>query len=160
MVFKSLPWLLQQDGPLKLGLPPSLEALRFMFATLRYAWSRGLFGLNKRAMLRLGIYSRERFLALEQEHKLAFDAAHKGLLHLARTPGAMHDYRKLHELLASMGIASSLLTSEQARQAEPGMTGGGPLYGATRCDTDGTADCHLSSQAPARTSPALGAEFR
>ena len=55
MVFKSLPWLLQQDGPLKLGLPPSLEALRFMFATLRYAWSPGLFGLNKRAMLRLGI---------------------------------------------------------------------------------------------------------
>jgi len=160
MVFKSLPWLLQQDGPLKLGLPPSLEALRFMFATLRYAWSPGLFGLNKRAMLRLGIYSRERFLALEQEHKLAFDGAHQGLLHLASTPGAMEDYRKLHELLAGMGIASSLLTPEQVRQVEPGMTGGGPLYGAIRYDTDGTGDCHLFSQELARACQELGAEFR
>lgn len=160
MVFKSLPWLLQQDGPLKLRLPPSLEALRFMFATLRYAWSPGLFGLNKRAMLRLGIYSRERFLALEQEHKLAFDGAHKGLLHLASTPEAMEDYRKLHELLADMGIASSLLTPEQVRQVEPGMTGGGPLYGAIRYDTDGTGDCHLFSQELARACLELGAEFR
>ncbi len=60
-----------------------MDAIKFMFATLRYAWSPGLFGLNKRAMLRLGVHSRERFLALEQEHDLNFDGDHKGLLHLA-----------------------------------------------------------------------------
>ena len=66
MVLKAIPWLFKKDGPLKMSVPPSMETLRFMFATLRYAWSPGLFGLNKRAMIRLGIHSRERFLALKR----------------------------------------------------------------------------------------------
>lgn len=160
MIFKALPWLVRKDGPLKLRMPPSLTALRFLFATLRYATAPGLFGLNKRAMLRLGIHSRERFLALEQEHGLAFDADHKGLLHLASTPEAMDDYRKLHHLLGKMGIGSRLLTPEQVKAAEPGMTGNGPLYGAISYDTDGTGDCHLFSQELARVCEALGVTFR
>lgn len=160
MVFKALPWLLRQDGPLKMRMPPSLAAIRFLIATLRYAWSPGLFGLNKRAMLRLGAYSREQFLALEQEHDLAFDGAHKGLLHLASTPEAMEDYRALHQLLSEMGVASRLLTPQQVREAEPGMTGGGPLYGAISYDTDGTGDCHLFSRALAEICEGLGAQVR
>lgn len=160
MVFKALPWILQKSGPLKLKVPPSLDAMRFMFATLRYAWSPGLFGLNKRAMLRLGMHSRERFLALEQEHDLAFDGQHRGLLHLASKPEAMDDYRAIHELLNDMGIASRLLTPAQVREAEPGMTGDGPLYGAISYDTDGTGDCHLFSRSLASVCEQLGANFR
>jgi D-amino-acid dehydrogenase len=160
MVFKALPWILQKSGPLKLKVPPSLDAMRFMFATLRYAWSPGLFGLNKRAMLRLGMHSRERFLALEQEHDLAFDGQHRGLLHLASKPEAMDDYRAIHELLNDMGIASRLLTPVQVRETEPGMTGDGPLYGAISYDTDGTGDCHLFSRSLARVCEQLGANFR
>jgi len=160
IMFKALPWLVKTDGPLKLRMPPSLAALRFMFTTFRYATAPGLFGLNKRAMLRLGIHSRERFLALEQEHDLQFDGAHKGLLHLASTPEAMEDYRELHQLLTGMGIEARLLTPEQVREAEPGMTGSGPLYGALSYDTDGTGDCHLFSRELARECEALGVTFR
>ena len=160
MVFKALPWILQKSGPLKLKVPPSLDAMRFMFATLRYAWSPGLFGLNKRAMLRLGMHSRERFLALEQEHDLAFDGQHRGLLHLASKPEAMDDYRAIHELLNDMGIASRLLTPVQVRETEPGMTGDAPLHGAISYDTDGTGDCHLFSRSLARVCEQLGANFR
>jgi len=160
IMFKALPWLLKTDGPLKLRMPPSLAALKFLFATFRYATAPGLFGLNKRAMLRLGIHSRERFLALEQEHDLKFDGAHKGLLHLASTPEAMEDYRELHQLLSEMGIKARLLTPEQVREAEPGMTGNGPLYGALSYDTDGTGDCHLFSQELARVCEDLGVTFR
>ncbi|MBY6033716.1 D-amino acid dehydrogenase [Marinobacter daepoensis] len=159
MVFKAVPWLFQQDGPLKLAVPPSLDAIRFMFATLRYAWSPGLFGLNKRAMLRLGVHSRERFLALEQEHKLQFDGEHKGLLHLASTPEAMAECREMHELLNELGIASRLLGPEQVREAEPGMTGNGPLCGGLSYDTDGTGDCHLFSRELAQACEDLGASF-
>lgn len=159
MVFKAVPWLFQTDGPLKLRVPPSVDAIRFMFATLRYAWSPGMFGLNKRAMLRLGIHSRERFLALEQEHDLAFDGDHKGLLHLASTPEAMEEYREIHGLLGELGIASRLLTAEQVREAEPGMTGDGPLFGAISYDTDGTGDCHLFSRELARVCEGLGVSF-
>ena len=160
IMFKALPWLVKTDGPLKLRMPPSLAALKFMFATFRYATAPGLFGLNKRAMLRLGIHSRERFLALEQEHDLKFDGGHKGLLHLASTPEAMEDYRELHQLLSEMGIKARLLTPEQVREAEPGMTGNGPLYGALSYDTDGTGDCHLFSQELARECETLGVTFR
>lgn len=160
MVLKALPWLFQASGPLKLKMPPSPEAVRFMLATLRYAWSPGLFGLNKRAMLRLGVYSRERFLALEQDHKLAFDGQHEGLLHLASKPEAMEGYKAIQELLEEMGIASRLLTPAQVKDVEPGMTGDGPLYGAIRYDTDGTGDCHLFSRALANVCEQLGVRFR
>lgn len=143
MVFKALPWMLKQDGPLKMPMPPSMNTLRFMFSTLRYAWSPGLFGLNKRAMLRLGMHSRERFLALEEELDLHFDGDHRGLLHLASSPEALESHRQTGRLLGELGIASRLLTPAQVREAEPGMVGYGPLYGALSYDTDGTGDCHL-----------------
>ncbi len=160
MVFKALPWLVKTDGPLKMRLPPSLAATRFLLATLRYAWSPGLFGLNKRAMLKLGAYSRERFLALEQEHELAFDGAHDGLMHLASTPEALDELHKTHELLNEVGIPSHLLSPQEVREVEPGMTGNGPLYGAIRYDTDGTGDCHLFSRALAKVCEELGVNFR
>jgi len=159
MVFRAIPWLFQKDGPFKLKQPPDLQTLKFMVATLRYAWSPGLFGFNKRAMLRLALHSRERFLALEQEHSLEFDGAHKGLLHLASTPEAMADYQALHQLLSDMGFASRLLSPEQVRQVEPGMTGSGPLCGALSYDTDGTGDCHLFTRELAEACQALGAAF-
>ena len=160
MVFKALPWLFKPDGPLKLRVPPSVETLKFMFATLRYAWSPGLFGLNRRAMLRLGIHSRERFLALEKELGLAFDGAHQGLLQLASTPEALESYRATHELLQELGIPSRLLTPEQVREAEPGMVGDGPLYGALSYDTDGTGDCHLFSRELAKACEENGVTVR
>ncbi|WP_372964252.1 D-amino acid dehydrogenase [Marinobacter sp.] len=160
MVLKALPWLLQQDGPLKMRMPPSVAAIRFMFATLRYAWSPGLFGFNKRAMLRLGAYSRERFLALEQEHNLAFDGGHNGLLTLASTPEALDDLRETHKLLNEMGVASRMLSPQQVREAEPGMAAGAPLYGALSYDTDGTGDCHLFSRELSKVCEDLGVHFR
>jgi D-amino-acid dehydrogenase len=160
MLPKAIPWLLKQDGPLKMALPPSLNTLGFMFSTLRYALSPGLFGLNKRAMLRLGIHSRERFMALEQQLDLAFDGGHRGLLHLASTPEALESYRQTQKLLNELGIASRLLTPAQVREAEPGMNGNGPLYGALSYDTDGTGDCHLFTRALARACEAKGVTFR
>ena len=58
MVRKALPWLLQSRGPLKLQVPPSLWTMKFLLATWRCAFTPGLFEANKRAMLRLGSYSR------------------------------------------------------------------------------------------------------
>lgn len=160
MVFKALPWMFQKNGPLKVRMPPSMDTLRFMFSTLRYAWSPGLFGLNKRAMLRLAMHSRDRFITIEQQETLNFDGGHRGLLHLASTPEALDGYRKTQRILDELGIASRLLTPEQVREAEPGMTGDGPLFGALSYDTDGTGDCHLFSNELARVCDAGGVTFR
>jgi D-amino-acid dehydrogenase len=160
MVFKALPWLVKQDGPLKMRVPPSAAAIRFMFSTLRYAWSPGLFGFNRRAMLRLGMHSRERFLALENRLDLSFDGQHKGLLHLASTPKALNEYREVHKVLTEMGSPARLLTPEQVREQEPGMVGNGPLYGALSYDDDGTGDCHLFTRELAAVCEKNGVTFR
>src|SRR5690554_423466 len=160
MVFKALPWLVQQDGPLKMRVPPSVAAIQFMFSTLRYAWSPGMFGMNKRAMIQLGAHSRDRFLALEDELSLKFDGEHRGLLHLASTPEEMEDHRATHRLLNEVGVASRLLTPEQVYEVEPGMARTGPLYGALSYDTDGTGDCHLFTRELAKECEGKGVKFR
>ncbi len=159
MVKKALPWLVRKDGPLKLALPPSLSALSFLLATLRFAYAPGVYGLNHRAMLRLGEHSRIRFQALDEQLGLAFDADEAGLMHLASTPTAMTDYRESARVLAEMGIDHALLSPAEVREAEPGMTGAGPLYGALQYRTDGTGDCHLFSRALANACETRGVKF-
>ncbi len=160
MVFRAIPCLVKQDGPLKMRVPPSIAAIKFMFATLRYAWSPGLFGLNRRGMLRLGMHSRERFLKLESELELSFDSAHKGLLHLASTPKALEEFREVHRVLEEMGSPSRILTPDQMRTQEPGMVGNGPLYGGLSYDHDGTGDCHLFTRGLAEVCEQNGVTFR
>lgn len=160
MVRRALPMLVRPDGALKMALPPSLATLRFGLDTLRFAFTPGLYGLNRRAMLRLAMYSRDCFRQLEQARDLAFDGDHAGLLHLASTAEAMTEYRATAALLDELGIANRLLSPEQVRAAEPGMTGNGPLHGALSFDTDGTGDCHLFTRALARACANEGVGFR
>ncbi|WP_148864494.1 D-amino acid dehydrogenase [Marinobacter fonticola] len=160
MVRKALSYLMDRDGPLKMRLPPSIDTLRFLVSTLRFAYAPGVFGLNKRAMLRLGIHSRERFLALEDELDLAFDGGHAGLLQLASSPNAMTDYVDSAEVLRELGIEHQLLGPEAVREYEPGMRGDGPLYGGLRYVTDGTGDCHLFSRGLAQACENAGVHFR
>lgn len=160
MARKALPMLVNPDGALKMAMPPSLTTLRFLFETLRFAYAPGLYGLNRRAMLRLAMHSRDCFQRLEDILGPTFDGDHAGLLHLASTPAALADYRATAALLDELGIANRLLTPAQVREAEPGMTGSGPLHGALSFDTDGTGDCHLFTQALAKTCEAEGVSFR
>lgn len=160
MVKKALPWLLHRDGPLKLSLPPSWSALSFLLATLRFAYAPGVYGLNRRAMLRLGMHSRDRFRVLDEQLGLAFDGGEAGLMHLASTPGMMIDYRDSARVLNELGIDHALLSPSEVRSVEPGMTGSGPLYGALHYRTDGTGDCYLFSRALANACETRGVKFR
>lgn len=160
MIRQALPWLLKKDGPLKLHLPPSPHTIRFLLATLRFAFAPGVYGLNKRALLHMGEFSRQCFAALEQELTLAFDGDNRGLLQLASNPAMMAEYRETAVLLEEFGIAHQLLGPIEVKQLEPGMTGDGPLHGAIRYDTDGTGDCHLFSQALAAACAEKGVTFR
>ncbi|TBW58780.1 FAD-dependent oxidoreductase [Marinobacter halodurans] len=159
MVRKALPWLLDRQGPLKMRMPPSLNTLRFLLDTLRFAYAPGVYGLNKRAMLRLGMHSRTCFQAIEDAVDLSFDGEHAGILHLASTPAAMTEYADTAALLDELAIESALLTPDQVREVEPGMRGDGPLFGALQYRTDGTGDCHLFSQALARACGDRGVRF-
>ncbi len=159
MLKHALFWLLKTDGPLKIAMPPSLSTLRFLAQTLRFIFSKGLYTENKRAMLRLGAYSRECFMALEEELALPFDGGHLGLINLASDAPTFDKLRATADLLAELGIPHNWLTPEQVRQIEPGLTGDAPLYGALQAAGDGTGDCHRFTLSLADACEKLGVEF-
>ncbi|SDW00009.1 D-amino acid dehydrogenase [Marinobacter mobilis] len=159
MVRQALPWLVSTDGPLKMHLPPSPATVRFLLASLRFAFAPGVYGLNKRAMLQMGVYSRQCFAELEQQLALDFDGDSRGVLQLASTPAMMAEYRKTAALLEEFGIAHRLLGPIEVRELEPGMTGDGPLHGGIHYETDGTGDCHLFSRSLAAACSDQGVAF-
>lgn len=159
MLKHALPWLLSADGPLKIALPPSAASIRFLIQTLGYIFTPGLYPRNKRAMLRLAAYSRDCFLALEQELDLVFDGDHHGLIDLASDARALQDLQATAKLLSELGIANQLLSPAQVREWEPGLRGTAPLQGGLRCSTDGTGDCHRFTQALAEQCQQLGVQF-
>lgn len=159
MIKKALPWLMQRDGPLKMHIPPSLATLRFLVATWRYAMTPGLFDANKRAMLRLGAYSRECFQSLEENLELDFDGDRGGLIELASSEGGLQDLQAKAALLHEMGIAHRLLDPEETYECEPGLDRSGPLKGALQVTEDGTGDCHRFTQGIAKACEAEGVRF-
>lgn len=160
MLKHALPWLLRADGPLKISMPPSAATLRFLARTLGFIFTRGLYTRNKRAMLELAAYSRDCFLALEGTLGPSFDGGHGGLIDLASDAATYRGLESSARLLDEMGIACQLLEPEAVRRLEPGMTGTAPLFGALRCETDGTGDCHRFTQALADHCASLGVELR
>lgn len=160
MLKHALPWLLSRDGPLKIALPPSPQTVRFLARTLRFIFSKGLYLSNKRAMLELARYSRDCFIALEQELNLSFDGQHRGLMELASSARVLNDLKVTARLLTELGVDNQLLSSEQVRQVEPGLTGKAPVYGALRILGDGTGDCHHFTKALAVECERLGVAFQ
>ncbi|WP_151702272.1 D-amino acid dehydrogenase [Nitrincola alkalilacustris] len=159
MIKKALPWLLQKDGPLKMQVPPSLEALRFLFATWRYA-KPGIFEANKRAMLQLAAYSRECFHTLETELPLAFDGEQGGVMELASDAASAASLQSALPLLREVGVPHRFLNAEETLAQEPALADNGPLLGALWLPEDGTGDCCHFSQALAMACEAQGVEFR
>lgn len=160
MLKKALPWLIKPSGPLKMHLPPTPWTLRFLAATWRFANQPGVFATNKRAMLRLGAYSRQCFLELENTEPLAFDGQHAGLVDLASDAATAESLKATAGLLSELGVDHQWLTPEALYDVEPGMRGGAPLVGALRIPGDGTGDCQHFTQALAARCEALGVQFR
>lgn len=160
MIKKALAWLLKPTGPLKVHFPPSAQTLRFLYATWRFANAPGVFEANKRAMLRLGAYSRQCFLELEESVPLAFDGEHGGLIDLASDQATAKQLKITAGILSELAIDHQWLTPQQVRDYEPGLRGGAPLAGALRVTADGTGDCHHFTQALAKQCETLGVNFR
>ncbi|WP_136067807.1 D-amino acid dehydrogenase [Modicisalibacter radicis] len=160
MIKKALPWLVKSSGPLKMRMPPTPWTLRFLTATWRFANAPGVFEANRRAMLRLGTYSRQCFLDLEDSLDLAFDGNHGGLIDLASDAATAEGLKATAGLLSEMGIDHQWLTPEGLAEVEPGLRGDAPLVGALRLPGDGTGDCQRFTQALAVECERLGVAFR
>ncbi len=159
MIKKALPWLIKTTGPLKMAMPPSFTTLRFLLATWRFAHAPGLFERNKKAMLRLGVFSRQCFLELERTLPLSFDGGHGGLIDLASDQATAEGLKESMGMLDELGIGCQWLTPDALLEQEPGLKGGAPLAGALRITEDGTGDSHQFTQSLAEQCREKGARF-
>lgn len=161
MISQALPSMVRRAGPLKLTFPPSVRQLQFLLGMARYATQPALFARNHRAMLQLGQYSREQFLALEAALlELAFEGAHAGLLKLADTEADRAHLLHTAELLQSLGIDSQWLDEAGARQREPGLNPDQTIAGGLLVPGDGTGDCQRFTEALSEQVIAAGGAVR
>ncbi|SFR42321.1 D-amino-acid dehydrogenase [Marinobacter daqiaonensis] len=160
MVGTALRGLLSRYGPLKITTPWSPRTLEFLAMTARYSLSQRHYAVSHAAMLELGEYSRQCFLALEEPPARKFDGQHDGLMEVAGNQAACSALRTKARTLEKLGIEHEWLSAAAVRQREPGMQGSGTLVGGLRLPHDGTGDCHRFTRALARACERQGVHFQ
>lgn len=134
--------LFRREGPLKIHFPPHASTLGFLARTLRFATTPRLYESNNTAMLKLGMVSREAFLALEDRLSLNFDGNHQGLLEVTSDPHEASGLRNKAHALTQLGITHEWLESDGVNRQEPGLQCPQPLQSSLLINGDGTGDCH------------------
>ena len=134
--------LCSRQGPLKIHFPPHPSTIGFLARTLRYATTPRLYKSNNTAMLKLGMVSREAFLALEDQLSLSFDGDHQGLLEVTSDPDEAKGLRTKAHALTQLGIPHEWLEPDAVNRQEPGLQYPKPLQSSLLINGDGTGDCH------------------
>jgi len=78
-------------------------------------------------MLKLGMVSREAFLALEDQLSLSFDGDHQGLLEVTSDPDEAKGLRTKAHALTQLGIPHEWLEPDAVNRQEPGLQYPKPL---------------------------------
>ncbi|MGM0451129.1 MAG: D-amino acid dehydrogenase, partial [Pseudomonadota bacterium] len=134
--------LMRRQGPLKMHMPPAPRTMGFLLQTLRYAWEKGRYETNNRAMLQLGQVSRNAFQSIDEELPQGFDGHHEGLLEISRNPVEYAGLQSKARALTEQKIEHEWLDADTVSRQEPGLTGTGALQPSLLINGDGTGDCH------------------
>jgi D-amino-acid dehydrogenase len=139
-------WLLEADGPLKVRLSAGPATWRWAGRVLAQC-TRERFELNRRRLVRLANYSRDRLRALRAETGLEYDAQSRGVLHLYRTPSGLDQAERDGTALQAMGVPYERLDWSGCLRAEPGLQRARVAFaGGMRFPEDETGDCWKFTQ--------------
>ena len=152
--------LFSRQGPLKVHFPPHPSTIGFLARTLRYATTPRLYESNNTAMLKLGMVSREAFLALEKQLDLSFDGDHKGLLEVTSDPDEAKGLRNKAHALSQLGIHHEWLEASAISRQEPGLQCPKPLQSSLLINGDGTGDCHRFTRELMAHCESVGVQFQ
>lgn len=158
-----MPWRTFRPWP---GAEASLRV--GTLAALRHAgwlwrWSRAcrpaVWRTQRRALVELGRFSRQRTDALAQRLRIGFEQR-DGLLVLLRRPAELRALQPLLELLGECGTTVDRLDAESARRIEPALAAGTPLAAALHLPGDGLGNGRRFAHGLMAAARSLGAGFR
>ncbi|TAJ71843.1 MAG: D-amino acid dehydrogenase [Phenylobacterium sp.] len=156
---KAIRWLMMAHAPLILRPKPDAAMLGWLLATLRNCTTER-YAVNKRRMVRLAEYSRDRLVALRAETGIAYDERSQGTLQLFRKQAQLDAAAKDIEVLRADGVPFEVLDRAGCVAAEPGLARSpGEIAGGLRLPGDETGDCFKFTNALARLAKAEGVRF-
>lgn len=157
---KAIKWLFAKDAPLILRPRLDLAMLGWLGAALTQC-NAAAYATNKRRMVRLAQYSRDRLDALRAETGIAYDEGTRGVLHLLHTEHERDGVEADIDVLRSEGVAFELLEPPDCYALEPGLKNSSETFvGGLRLPGDETGDCRKFTVALARLAGEAGVEFR
>jgi len=152
-------WLLRGDGPLKVRPSAGLATWRWAGQVLAQCTAER-FEANRRRLVRLANYSRDRLRGLRAETGLDYDAQSLGVMHLYRSPSALDRAERDAPVLQAMGVPCERLDWSGCQRAEPGLgRARGTFAGGLRFPEDETGDCLKFTQGVEALARSAGVTF-
>ncbi|NBX03440.1 MAG: D-amino acid dehydrogenase [Alphaproteobacteria bacterium] len=146
-VLPKLPsWVFRDDAPLVLRPRADWEMTKWGLKFLRNCTSERA-RINCVNMLRLGLYSRERMMALAKETGIAFDYKETGILHIFDSEKEFDHAKEQNEFQAKFGGQERVLSREETLKMEPALAGTNRyIIGGIHAFLDGCGDARLFCQ--------------
>ncbi len=143
-------WMFKSDAPLVLRPRADLDMIKWGLKFLRNCTTARA-EVNCVNMLRLGLYSRERFAAIMNETGVAHDQGKSGILHIFSTEEDFTHAKEHNDFQAKFGCEQRVLTREEVYAMEPSFQySDRVIVGGIHSFMDETGDPYLFCNALAK----------
>ncbi len=122
------------------------------------ASSDGFFQNRVKAACALAVHSLERMDAICNDQKIEFESG-SGQLDLCASEADLESHRPKLAVLKELGVTHQILTAEEARALEPGMSSAVAIQSAVLFPDDRIGNCRQFSQLLKERAAQLGARF-
>lgn len=143
-------WMFKEDAPLVLR--PRADAAMIEWG-LRFLWNCQPARARKHsaALLRLGLYSREKMHELLADTGVEFHHLKKGILHVFSEQAELEDAKKQVEFQQKLGCEERILTHDECLAMEPALQHSAkPIIGGIHAPMDESGDIHVFTQSLAK----------
>ncbi|MEN9464608.1 MAG: hypothetical protein RL217_789 [Pseudomonadota bacterium] len=157
---QALQWLMQQHGPLRIGLTASLAQYRWLWQMLRNCTSER-YTINKERMVRVAEYSHHCLKLLREENNLDYEGRSLGVTQLFRTKKQLQSSAQDMAILERFSVPFRLLKPEEIAEVEPALASRSACFtGALNLPQDESGDCRIFTQKLASLAASLGVDYR
>ena len=139
MPLKVLKHLFGRHAPVRLNARLDAATLRWLLQ-FRRACSAESYAANRKRLLRLARYSRQRLHAITEEQRLDYERG-EGYLVLLRSERDLALARPGLKLLAETGTRFALVDADKCRAVEPGLNADTPLLAGIHLPDDEVGNC-------------------
>lgn len=160
MPLKSIGLMTQRFAPLVIRARLDPEQLKFLWRMYTNC-NAAAYERNKARMLRVAMYSRDKFGELRAETGIRYDDGQRGTLEIYRTQKQMDAAAGDLAGMAQAGIPHRLLDRQGCIAVEPALAAvADKIVGGLHMPADETGDCFLFTNRLSELATAAGVEFR